>query len=136
MSRKKMTADAAKKFTGKVRAKNKRKQDAALEKSHTEHSVKKVKTAEKSSDPKNVHGGELRGVMMETMARVYEEMWPSMSPRDSAGTVDIEIQEEAYILQLTMICGTDNYKPRRALKIRDAFVPGLTSYCREHREAA
>ena len=85
------------------------------------------------SDPKNVSGGVLRGVMSETMARVYEELFPTMSVRDEQGTVDIEIQEETYILGLTMICGTDDFKPRKPLKIREVEISDNARYCKEHR---
>lgn len=81
-------------------------------------------------DPKMVKAGALRGVASETMARVYEELWPTMTTHDSKGNVDLEIAEETYILVLTMIVGTDEDKPRLPLKIRE--VEMNVQFCEAH----
>lgn len=78
-----------------------------------------------------VGGGALRGVMSETIARVYEEIWPGMSVRVSDDPND-EIREEAYILSLTMIVGNNEDTPRMGLKIREAEISGRFSFCKEH----
>lgn len=75
-----------------------------------------------------VGGGALRGVMSETIARVYEEMWPGMSVRDGEEP-NIEIKEEAYILSLTMILGNNEDTPRMGLKIRESEIK--SSLCHE-----
>ena len=132
MARKKMTQKDAEDFKKPV-AKNK-----ADRKLGDEYLKKVGETRQPNTgyvDPKAVGGASLRGVMEETMARVYEEMWPSMTTRDGIDNVDIEIREEAYILGLTMICGNDDFKPRKGLKIRDHHQK-LPGYCKEHKEAA
>ena len=100
---------------------------------------KKVKiTKKKRQEPvqevrHGIGGDALRGVMQETMCRVYEEMFPGHEFRDGGDNPDLEIQEETYILGLTMVAGRDDYAPRRGLKIKEAEISGTLAYCRDHR---
>lgn len=84
-----------------------------------------------ASDPKQVKSGALRGVASETMARVYEEIWPSMTTHDDRGRVDLEIAEETYILVNTMVVGNDEEKPRKPLRMREVESE-IIPLCKEH----
>lgn len=131
--RKKLSAKDASNFkSGKPVAKKKADKRAGDKLTETIGKAKKPST--EYVDPKAVSGGALRGMMEETMARVYGEMFPTMTTRDSTtDEVDLEIREEAYILQLTMVCGNDDYKPRKGLKIRDHTMK-TPRYCKEHKD--
>lgn len=109
------------------------KADEELEGRMTDAQTKTKKPKHDDVDPRAVGGGALRGVMQETFARVYEEIWPGMETRDHKGDVDIEIKEEVYILCLTMKVGNDEDKPRRGLKMREVEDLGDTApLCKEH----
>jgi hypothetical protein len=101
--------------------------EGKLEKRVAEH--KRVKQ-EPETDSK-VGAGALRGVASETIARVYEEIWPGMNVHRN-GDPNIEMQEEAYILVLTMIVGNGEDTPRKGLKIREAEISGDARFCQEH----
>lgn len=87
-----------------------------------------LKKQEPEHDSK-VSAGALRGIMSETIARVYEEMWPGMNVRIADEPND-EMKEEAYILSLTMIVGNATDLPRRGLKIRDTEMTMHDSLCK------
>jgi hypothetical protein len=98
--------------------------------------TKKVATVKRPKSeleiPSKVDGGSLRGVVVESMCRVYEELWPGMTTHDERGIPDIEISEEGYILVLTMKVGSEDDKPRKGLKIREVEISDQASYCAEH----
>jgi hypothetical protein len=79
-----------------------------------------------------VSAGDLRGVVSESIARVYEEIWPGMRVRQGDETPDLEIQEEAYILVLSMVCGNNVDVPRRGLKIRESEISRHVVFCKDH----
>jgi hypothetical protein len=127
MSGKRLPAAKGKKRRTEIAA------DTALEGKMSEH-VAKHKIP-KSEVPvfSGVRGGSLKGVMSETMARVYEEIWPGMKTHDEyEGEVDLEISEEAYILMLTMKVGNDKDSPRKGLAMKEieGFGDSLPA-CRE-----
>jgi hypothetical protein len=82
----------------------------------------KVRQREPENDPTRVSGGVIRGIVAETIARCYGEFWPGMVTHED-GLPTLEIQEEAYILQLTMMVGNPTYTPRRGLKMKE--IEGL-----------
>jgi hypothetical protein len=132
--RKKLSKKDAKNFTDKkVKPVAKKKLDRKAGDEHTKKISEQKRPNAGYVDHKQIGGASLRGMMQETMARCYSEMFPTMTTHQ-AGTdeVDLEIQEEAYILGLTMVCGTDDYLPRRGLKIREKAMP-VPRYCKEHR---
>lgn len=116
---------------GKIK-KRAREEDAELVEKATEKTSKRVRANTDPVDHKHVSAGAVRGVMDETMARVYQEMWPSMTVYDEFGNVDIEIKEESHILMLTMVTGNEDYQPRRGLKIREAEIGDTIGFCAEH----
>lgn len=137
MARVALTEEAVKQFQKPLAKKKLRQQehdaDEELATKHAEYAVKKSHKREDGLDHRHASPAEVRGVMSETMARVYEEMWPRMTTHDELGNVDIEINEETYILSLTMFTGNPNYIPRRALKIRDKEgVSEEISFCPDH----
>ena len=96
--------------------------------------TKAVRKAETVTDS-TVGAAELRGVMEETMARVYGEIWPGMRTHHERGWdhgVDSEIGEEAYILSLYMMFGDAGEKPRRGVKVREVEISDNAHYCKEH----
>ena len=105
-----------------------------LEDSHAESVAKKVKSNPAPVDPKHVSGGEIRGIIDETLARTYNELFPSMSTTDEDGNVDVEIREEAYIITLDMVVGNDIQLPRTGLKLReDKKIADTAVFCKAHR---
>lgn len=102
--------------------------EGKLEKKVAEH---RVARREPEYDSK-VSSGAVRAVVGETIARVYEEIWPGMSVRARDEEPNDEIKEEAYILTLTMVLGNNEDTPRMGLRIREAeFIIPL---CREHED--
>lgn len=138
MARVGMSSNAVKKFKkGGPVAKGKKKKreqedDEALEAKHAERQSKSRRKAPEYGRDAGISGGALRGVMDETMARVYEEMWPNMTTRDENDDVHYEIKEESYILALGMVTGRDEYQPRRGLKIKEAEIGDTIGFCAEH----
>lgn len=128
--------DAKKFIEKKVKVKPvaKKKADDKTGDAYTEKISKSKRPSAEYVDRKQIGGASLRGMMEETMARCYGEMFPSMTTHQ-AGTdqVNLEIKEEAYILGLTMVCGTDDYLPRRGLKIREKEMPTM-KFCKLHKE--
>jgi hypothetical protein len=108
--------------------------DAALGDAMTEKVAGKVKPREDTSRPSDVSTGALKDTIAESMARVYQEIWPGMKTRDPRrdDEVDREIAEEAYILMLTIRVGNDNDKPRKELKVRHAEITDQAQFCAEH----
>lgn len=108
-------------------------EDAEFEGKMSEHVAKQPrKKAEVEVDSK-VNAGDIRGVMTETIARVYEEIWPGINVRNGGTeTPDQDMAEEAYILGLTMVVGNTVELPRQPLKIRDAEISDGAIYCQEH----
>lgn len=138
MARVGMTAEAVKEFQKPVAKKKvkqrERRDDDQLADKHSKHvGERRRPSGSIELDRKHASPVETRGVMQETMARVYEEMWPSMTVRNEFGDVDIEIQEETYILSLAMFVGTPHYMPRRGLKIReDDDASSNINFCADH----
>lgn len=93
--------------------------DHELEGKMTDHLTRHAKPKSEHPNFTTVRGGAIQGVVGETMARVYGELWPGMKTHDSEDAVDVEINEEAYILMLTMKVGNDNYKPRKGLALKE-----------------
>jgi hypothetical protein len=101
-----------------------------------EKDVKVIRTKKSESQTQTVGGGSLRGVMEETMARVYGEIFSGMSTHDEDGIVDREIKEETYILGLTMAVGNENDLPRMGLSMReDAKASANMKSCKECADA-
>lgn len=100
-------------------------EDAELEKRMTKKQAdhKKASNVSVEDDRKSVGADGLRGVISETMARIYDEFWPGMQVHDHQERVMPEIAEEAYILVLTMKVGNQEDLPRMGLKTRD--IDGL-----------
>lgn len=107
---------------GKLR-RAERAHDDELEGKMTDKLVERAKPRDRSTDPTKVGGDVIKAVVSDTLARCYKEIWPGMNTEDEFGNVDLEIQEEAYIVQLTMLVGSDHFTPRRGLKIKE--VNGL-----------
>lgn len=133
----KKLADDFKKGQHKVEAKGKKrlteiKADSELEGRMTDEQTKK-KRPQPGMEPnaKGVSMGGVRGVVSETMARVYAEIWPSMQTHDERGRVMSETSEECYILGLTMLVGNDDDKPRQGLKMREIEMGDDAPYCQE-----
>lgn len=129
--------DAHKMLNGKPVAKGKvkraeKKHDSDLEGKMAQKVAENAKPHDRSNDPTKVSGASIRGVMQETIGRCYEEFWPGMNVTGHDGNVDVEIQEEAYILMLTMLVGNDKFTPRRGLKIKE--IDGLGDSLPMHRE--
>lgn len=122
--------------SGKPKAKGKKRRseiqhDAELEGKLSKKVAEHKREKREPEHDSKVGGGALRGVMSETIARVYEEIWPGISVR-VGDDPDLEIQEEAYILSLTMIVGNNEELPRKGLKIREAEISGQFNFCKEH----
>jgi hypothetical protein len=138
MKRVGMTDDTAEDFkAGKLSAKGKKrkaakKHDAELEGQASAHLATHKRPKTDSTIRTEITGGQLRGVVGETFARVYEELWPGMEVHGYDGSVDIEIAEEAYILSLTMIGGNMQDSPRQGLKINEADISDTAEWCNEH----
>ncbi len=137
MSRKGMTAEAVKNFK-KPLAKKKaraagRAHDDELEGQMTAKVTSVKRERQDYTDSKSISAGALRGIMDETIARVYAEIWPSMTTTDDYGNVHHDLREESYILSLTMVCGNFDYSPRKGLKMREAPISDTAKFCKEHR---
>lgn len=122
--------------SGKPVAKNKKRRseiqhDAELEDKLSAKVAGKVRPKAEPEHDSKIGAGALRGVMSETIARVYEEVWPGMNVREHDDPND-EIKEEAYILSLTMIVGNNEDTPRMGLKIREAEISGRFNFCKAH----
>lgn len=117
---------------GKIR-RTEIKADAELEGRMTDAQTKKPKARPgHEPDSKGVSLGSVKGVMNETFARVYEEIWPGMEVRDHHGEVALDVKEDAYILALTMLVGNDVDVPRKGLKMREIDGMGDNApMCRE-----
>ena len=137
MVKREITKKAAEKFlNAPPAAKGKKRRteiqhDAELEIKHTAKVAERRSERQETVDT-HVPADTLRGVVRETMARVYQEMWPSMIVEFN-GHVDVEIQEETYILVNSMMFGSPHVEPRQALKMRELDdFSDAAQYCREH----
>jgi len=132
-TRVKMTREDAQALRKRPVAKGKGAVKARADERELEKDVKVIRT--KKSTPisqSTVGGNELRGVMDDSMARVYGEIFSGMATHDEDGVVDREIKEEVYILALTMICGNDIETPRQGISIKeDAKASANMKTCRE-----
>lgn len=130
--KKKMLTEAPKpKGKGKIKQAEREHDEGLGEKMTAKLQVnKKPRQAPESNC--EVPAGSLRGVMGETIARVYGELWPSFQTHDENGNVDVELAEEAYILGLTMVLGNGEDTPRMGLKIKDAEISENANYCEVH----
>lgn len=82
----------------------------------------------------NVDSGAIRGIVRETMARVYEEIWPRMETRNKKGDVNLQIAEEAHVLMLWMQYGHSDDRPRVGIPMREIEdFSEQARYCKEHR---
>lgn len=123
--------------SGKPKAKGKKRRseiqhDAELEGKLSKKVAEHKREKREPEHDSKVGGGALRGVMSETIARVYEEIWPGIDVRAGGDEPDDEIKEEAYILGLTMIVGNNVDTPRRGLKIREDEISRNARLCKEH----
>src|SRR4051812_20759176 len=87
--------------SGKPKAKGKKRRDeiqhdAELEDKLSAKVAEKVRPKAEPEHDSKVGAGALRGVMSETIARVYEEVWPGMEVREHDDPNN-EMREEAYI---------------------------------------
>ena len=101
-----------------------------------EQDVKVIRTKKTAPNAKpelhRVSGGEVLGVMKETMARVYGEIYPVMSTHDEEENVILDISEEAYVLAITMFVGNDIDTPRQGLVIKeDSKIAASLKFCKE-----
>lgn len=80
-----------------------------------------------------VGASDIRGVLEETFARILHELFPTMRTHDEFGNVDLEIKEQAYVVVLRMLLGTDDYQPRQGLRIREKEISNKAKWCKEHR---
>lgn len=131
-ARVKMTTEEATALRGRPVAKGKgaiKQREAERE---LETDVKVIRTRKSEQTTQTVGGGALRGVLEETAARVYGEIFSGMDTHDENGIVDREIQEEVYILALTMLVGNDIDLPRQGLRMKDdANASANMKSCRE-----
>lgn len=122
MARVKMTTAEAQALRSRPVAKGKGIRKARQAERELEGKVGPVRVR-KSEQPirseNNVSAKSLKGLVGETMARCYAEIFPGMKTHDEFGIVDREIEEEAYILSLTIMVGNDNDLPRTGLKMRE-----------------
>lgn len=126
-------AEEAKKFLAKGKKRRSEIQhDADLETKHAEKVGNAPRRPAEGQTNSTVGAGALRGVVGETMARMYEEFWPTMTTRDRDGAPEIEIAEEAYILVNYLVVGHSDDKPRVATKIREAEISANARFCKEH----
>ena len=122
--------------SGKPKAKGKKRRseiehDAELEGKLTKKVSEHKREKQHPEHDSKVPAGSLRGVMGETIARVYEEIWPGMAVREHDDPND-EIMEEAYILSLTMLVGNNVDLPRTSMRIREADLSGRHNFCKQH----
>ena len=132
-TREKMTTEQAQALRTRPVAKGKGSVKARAKERELETNVKQIR--HKSGGPaitQTVDAASLRGVMEDSMARVYGEIFGGMSTHDEDGVVDREIREEVYIMALTMIVGNDIETPRQGLSIReDAKASANMKTCKE-----
>ena len=103
--------------------------DHDLEARMTDAQTKKARPTELRQDSAGVSAAALIELLSETMSRVYGEIWPNMTVRDSDDRVDIEIAEEAYIVGLMIEIGSPHVMPRKPIKVRDAEISSDARYC-------
>lgn len=120
----------------KVTAKGKKRRteiqhDAELEGQMTEHVATHAKPKREPEIKTDIGGGQIRGVVQETMARVYEEIWPGMETHNNEGRIDLGISEEAYILMLTMKTGNADDSPRKGLRMKTVEMSDDAPMCKE-----
>jgi hypothetical protein len=123
--------------SGKPKAKGKKRRseiehDAELEGKLTKRVSEHKREKQEPEHDSKVHADALRGMMSETIARVYEEMWPGMTVRTNEDEPNAEMAEEAYILSLTMILGNSEDTPRHGLKIREVEISNDIHFCKAH----
>ena len=133
---------SAKKFMAHTQGVSKPKAKAKVRQAERDHdeelgdklaeNVGKRRRQEEIPVDTKIGGGALRGIIQETMARVYGEIWPGMETHSEKEEPDIEIQEEAHILVLTMVLGNTEDTPRRGLKMREDEISDNARYCRKH----
>lgn len=123
--------------SGKPKAKGKKRRseiehDAELEGKLSKKVAEHKRERREPEHDSKVGAGALRGIVSETIARVYEEIWPGIDVRAGGDEPDDEIKEEAYVLGLTMIVGNNVDTPRRGLKIREDEISRNARLCKEH----
>ncbi len=101
-----------------------------------ETDVKVIRTRKTAANAKpelhHLPASQVIGVMCETMARCYEEMFSKMSAHDEEGNVVLDISEECYVLALTMYVGNDIDMPRQGLSVKeDAKASSTMKFCKE-----
>ena len=112
---------------GKQR-RSERQEDAELEK----EVVVRQKPSHGVTDSR-VKAADVRGVVEETLARIYGDLFPSMTTHDEDENVDVEIKEEAYVITLVMFVGHDDFTPRRSIPMKEAEISDNARYCKAHR---
>jgi hypothetical protein len=121
MARVKLTTEQAQELRSRPVAKQK----GAVRRREAERELElntpepKVKVRRGEQPVVTVSAGEIRGIMNETLARAYAEIFSGMQTHDENENVDPAIQEEVYILTLTMFYGNDVDLPRTGLSIRE-----------------
>lgn len=78
----------------------------------------------------NVRAGEIKPLLEETVWRVLNEISPELENTEGA---ELNSNEFAYIMMLTMLVGYDGQHPRRGLSIRNHDFTRETPLCRAHR---
>lgn len=123
----KMTKDEAESFRkggGKAVAKKKVKRAS-------EEPPKQQVELRSTSDPSDskVKSGGVRGVITDTLTRVYAEQFPNTDFETEYW--QLQLSEEAYIVTLGMVFGWSSQVPRRGVKMREHNY-GEIPYCKEH----
>lgn len=107
--------------------------DVELQDAQSKHTAETQRPRVEFDGDCRVSGGALQGVIQETIARVYTEMWPRLATHPGRyGEIDPEIAEEAYILNLTIALGNTVDNPRKGLKVRDSKISNDARFCVEH----
>jgi hypothetical protein len=115
-----------------VAAKGKQRRSEREEDADLEKNLKTPKKAVQKPVESRVRAADVRGVIEETLARVYGDLFPSLTTHDEDGNVDLEIKEEAYIITLVMYVGSDNYTPRQGVRLKEVEISDKARYCKEH----
>lgn len=131
VARKMISAEEAKsQLQGTKKAVKKKRKTEIIEEPEN---FKIKKHARDESEPRTkLSAGLWRPIMEESIARVAEEIFPSMQTHQG-DKVDIELTEMAYVLSLTMIVGNDKDTPRRGLRIKEVEISDTAKLCKECR---
>ena len=78
----------------------------------------------------NIRAGEIKPLLEETVWRVLNEISPDLENTNGA---QLNSDEFAYIMMLTMLVGYDGQHPRRGMVIRNHDYGRETPLCRTHR---